>query len=823
MDASRSNSFSASESGADVGYSDSVIIVSTPTLSTTTPIASLPHRQATISSPPRRKTRSGRTYGPNSAQTEREVQKRAIKIQKRPGSGKLSVKKGRKTQDARPPTPHAATQTQTCVLWQTVDPPGLKPYGSESMLPSGELSKPPPSGKPRIWATSREELIQIVPEFAQSHHDVVHSGPWMRLLFLEGSAWKEDKWDGGMEIEMSMVRSFTRSLPDLPTFPHRDSTSYNSGPTDGTTPASAFAFPGTPEPPLQVIDQDGTYRFVQGEHVDGRMQFDSQVQLNGPAELGAQTYDDAQIHVDMRTPSEGVDNENIVLDTSPPLVPPPPSGPPVMDVNSLAPECGPPEIEALLSARTAYVPISIVLCRNAEIAPFMLPIGCGCAFLGFFYIQDVQVRTEDVTWEVVPGERPSILIRGHKVWRFRFKWISGGDSPDPSATPCNTPWWMEASAAWTSAPTAPMHPYTLLPLQFFAPPALLVCTEADVVAWKGWHCKSCGMLNMQRNLCFQRCDGCSMGNGLQPICVEYVRQVRGTDPVSLPWDRYGDAVICGSSDGPDGLRRFTYVLSSAQMVHHLFTRNRPEAQEEPSRLFSELQADIELIPESAAKSRPVTGSGPYYICQFDASAFQGPANNLDGLLPSAAPQSVRSARELMLRRAWGYPCSEKLNTSSLVIRAWRTAGNRKGCLFAAEAAPVAVMCLGADVEFTFWQRRRAAGRTNHADYLGQMASAPIILTDDAPDEAAGCSSVTRPTNQLSLNTVQSAGRPSASLINTTTTRKTGPSRKGGKGVRDTPEDVLMVTLVHGDVLVVHGGTFEYSIKRTGMSIVLFTS
>ncbi|KAJ8473232.1 hypothetical protein ONZ51_g7993 [Trametes cubensis] len=658
------------------------------------------------------------------------------------------------------------------------------------MLTSVESSssKPLPLGRPRIWATSREELIQIVPEFAQSHHDVVHGGPWMRLLFLEGQAWKEDRWDGGAVIEMSMVRSFTRSLPDLPTFPpNHDGTSHNSGPAGGTarTHASAFDFPGTPDPPIQVIDQGDTYRFVQGEHIDGRMQSAS------------------QIHLDACTASEHAGNENIVLNSNQ-LPRPPPSAASIADLNVLAPEGGPPEIEALILAQTAFIPISIVLCRDAEIAPFKLPIGCGCAFLGFFYIQDVQTKTEDVTWEVVPGERPSTLLHGRKSWRFRFEWTPGGDNPDPSASPCNTPWWMEASAMSTPSPTAPMHPYTLLPLQFYAPPALLVCTEADVVAWKGWHCNNCGLLNMQRNLCFQKC---SSWNGLQPISVEY-----------------SDVVMCGSSDGPDGLRRFTYVLNSTHIVHHLFTRNRPEAQEAPSRLFNELQADIELVPESAAKSKSANSSGPYYICHYNVSAFQEHLSNSS--LPSVAPQSVHSARDLMLRRAWGYTNSEKLNASSLVIRAWRTAGIRKGCLFAAEAAPVALMCLGADVELTFWRRRTAAGRSNQADYLGQTASAPITLMDDTSediDEAAGGSSISRQTNQLPSIAIQSASGQTASLANNSTARTGGTPRKGGKGTGDALEDILMVTLVHGDVLVVHGGTFEYSIKRTGMSIVLFTS
>lgn len=48
------------------------------------------------------------------------------------------------------------------------------------------------------------------------------------------------------------------------------------------------------------------------------------------------------------------------------------------------------------------------------------------------------------------------------------------------------------------------HPYTLLPLHFFAPPSQL----GDGMT--GWRCTSCGRLNVQRNWCVQRCGSCSV-------------------------------------------------------------------------------------------------------------------------------------------------------------------------------------------------------------------------------------------------------------------------------------------------------------------------
>lgn len=92
-------------------------------------------------------------------------------------------------------------------------------------------------------------------------------------------------------------------------------------------------------------------------------------------------------------------------------------------------------------------------------------------------------------------------------------------------------------------------------------------------------------------------------NGLPPISVEYVRQVRGTDPTAFPWDRYLESVSCVSSDCPDGLRCFTYDLTNTAFVHHMFTCNRPEAQADPTLLFNDLQAEVELVAETNTRGR----------------------------------------------------------------------------------------------------------------------------------------------------------------------------------------------------------------------------
>ena len=53
-------------------------------------------------------------------------------------------------------------------------------------------------------------------------------------------------------------------------------------------------------------------------------------------------------------------------------------------------EDAPPEISALLRAKDSGIPVSLILCREAGIAPFALPEDRGCAFLGFFTISKMD-------------------------------------------------------------------------------------------------------------------------------------------------------------------------------------------------------------------------------------------------------------------------------------------------------------------------------------------------------------------------------------------------------------------------------------------------
>ncbi|CDO70117.1 hypothetical protein BN946_scf184783.g1 [Trametes cinnabarina] len=654
--------------------------------------------------------------------------------------------------------------------------------------------------RPRIWAANLEELKQAVPELSRMQNDVAFEATQTPVIILDGEMMPGDSWDGGRIIDLLMVRRFSRSANDcllaVGISPNSSSGNYL------TVAEQAQLMSGqrkdlpraleplcTPEPQTDVVQQDdGLYHFIEPAFTPD--------------------LEDRDVH-------------SVALQSmSPPLDGSTMNRFPSAGVASLAPADGPPEINALMEAHEADVPVCVILCRNAAIAPFLLREECGCAFLGFFTIQDVQVRTEDKEWDVRIDEDSRTIIHGTKTWHFRFEWTPGGEQLDPAAIDRN-PWWMppvqmSSESIPNPEPSSLLLPYTLLPLYFLAPPTQNVCTDADVRVAPGWHCVRCGRLNVQRNLCAQACATCSTPNGLEPISVEYVRQVRGTDPMSFPLDRYEDTVGCSSSDGPDGLPRFTYVLSGAGMVYHMFTRNRAEAQVEPTKLFRELQADVQIVLEPAAvKGKALGGVGPHYFAQF--SNTSGETNTpQDDTWPAIAPLSVCRARELMLYRGQllRTVTAMQLVIDCLTICAWRTAGNKKGCIFSAEASPIVMMCLGADVEIAFWRQKTSAGApfpetraqlpTSGALYrtaAGTVESVVGIPVDalDEDDET---------TDYLSVFEDGSLPPPPP------------PQPVAPRPPQVLKEEVLMVTLVHGDVLVVHGSTFEYSMKRTGMSIVL---
>ena len=100
------------------------------------------------------------------------------------------------------------------------------------------------------------------------------------------------------------------------------------------------------------------------------------------------------------------------------------------------------------------------------------------------------------------------IVSGTAAWTFELEWMPGGEDPEGHVTLGSTPWWCSSpsilSTAEHTAPVPSEHGCTILPFRFYSP---LTLANGEV---KGWHCKTCGRLNAQRNFCFQKCAACAV-------------------------------------------------------------------------------------------------------------------------------------------------------------------------------------------------------------------------------------------------------------------------------------------------------------------------
>ncbi|TBU22912.1 hypothetical protein BD311DRAFT_769569 [Dichomitus squalens] len=223
----------------------------------------------------------------------------------------------------------------------------------------------------------------------------------------------------------------------------------------------------------------------------------------------------------------------------------------------------------------------------------------------------------------------------------------------------------------------------------------------------------------------------------------------------------------------------------------MFSRNHTAVQAQPTQLFFELQVEVELVAEPVEK----VGRGAPSVVY--AASFGGTTKNTKptDLWSSDVPSCVSRARGLMLHRGKLETSTSAVVINRLVIWAWRTSGNRKGLTLDAAQSPVVILCLGADVELTFFcPREPDARRTAHrhkAKSSKKVVGTGYEIDGDYQDEKHATRSVAK---------------------------KRATGQRGQHA-----EEALTTTLVHGDLLVMEGVVFEYTLKKTGMSILLIGS
>ncbi|KAH8104115.1 hypothetical protein BXZ70DRAFT_1005661 [Cristinia sonorae] len=489
---------------------------------------------------------------------------------------------------------------------------------------------------------------------------------------------------------------------------------------------------------------------------------------------------------------------------------------PVVSDDSL-PQPLPSDILVLLECQKQQMPISIIMSRDCSLAPFSLPEQYGCVFLGFFHVT-AAVRSTGFS----PFGSHSMRV----CWKFVFEWIPGGESLDPERPSALKPWWtgplpttMNAEAVKSEEEdTVICHPYTLLPPYFTVAQTpdgtpLPLCSP-NALTRKGWHCLSCGKLNVQRMLCVQDCGYCKASNGMTPINVVHVRNTFNLAPLALPWDRYPTRCVFASQhETRTGHKSFTYTLNTNATVTHLFTGNEHRLQELPSKLWMTLQKDVPLKWQSVNSA---LAAGPYYT--FFSGRDQQPRRSPPmtvappGLDPCtcgwhSAPGCLVEAISFiqqLARERW----SDNFSIDEITMLAWLTSGNRKSPTpLPAKSKKVGILCLGADVELTLMPQSgfkvESSGGTQllqSTSYIPQNASK---LEEDFDD----CDPMDEDHEDASL----------AGLL-----RPPAPSPNGNIPLQREvvkKDDFLFLTLVHGDMVLLEGDNFNWSMRRTGMSIV----
>ncbi|KAI0924466.1 hypothetical protein AcW2_005345 [Taiwanofungus camphoratus] len=489
------------------------------------------------------------------------------------------------------------------------------------------------------------------------------------------------------------------------------------------------------------------------------------------------------------------------------------------------PANGPPEIQAVINCHTSRTPVSIVLCADSSLLPFALPEQYGCVYLGFFNLTDVRIKSVPLIDESISRWAPrNISEAGRISWQFKLEWIPGGERIDPSVEPPLTPWWLPAQAAEEDnddlATALPIYPYTLLPFHVLAANE---CSEvelengiSELTSSRGWLCTGCGKLNVQKNLRHQKCGQCGEGNRLPPVNAHCVRDVHGTAPVTYPWDRC-TGCITYSKKGSDGMHTSWYKFGEEIVVKHLFTQNREDLQEEATQLFRDFQTDIELVGCRTSKG---LSTGPYYTYLVGS----GDAN--ESAIPwTDVPECVSRARELIVRR--GRANGEKTNfcVEQLTIIAWINPGSKKGCAFGAKTSCKTMLCLGANVELSI--STKSYSGTMEAEKLIRpaLAQEPTLARREADmtevDDPMDPDNTDDTLLPVRSDLYHIEPEPALPVINISST-STG--KKGGGNVKKyISREAMFITLVHGDILILNGDDFEYSLKRTGMSIVLLGS
>ncbi|KIP07421.1 hypothetical protein PHLGIDRAFT_420395 [Phlebiopsis gigantea 11061_1 CR5-6] len=470
--------------------------------------------------------------------------------------------------------------------------------------------------------------------------------------------------------------------------------------------------------------------------------------------------------------------------------------------STFIPQDLPPEIKHLLDCHAYKIPLVLTVSHDYCILPFALPLGCGIAVMGFYRIIDVAHKQELYT-----DDGKSRTSRA--TWRFKLRWIPGGENvPEGQQQPLH-PWWQAPPSLDAPKPIDTPSPYSLLPMHLHNEPEKPDDDDqfaSEVHTRKGWHCRKCGRLNVQRLLGAQKCGTCETGNRLLPVEALYVRDPHKTTPDTTPVDTYPASVSCRVLDaGRNVVRTFLYTIDEGVEIKHVFTCNRPALQTGADHLFREIQRRVPMAWQGA---KTKLAAGPYY------TYLAGPGNETPPNVVAWAntPRCLQDARKMIELYARDRVGDLNFRAETLTVLGWTSPGTRKSPTpLPAKKLPVAILCLGADVELCVAPVSGFAKSPPPPPVIKRSASVALRQAQHTVDKAVEDDPFDSPLSGASSD------EEALSVRHPSKDPGAVPRSKAKK-----PAESMLITLVHGDMVIFYGDDFEYTLHRTGMSIVLIT-
>ncbi|KAF5379477.1 hypothetical protein D9615_006653 [Tricholomella constricta] len=357
-----------------------------------------------------------------------------------------------------------------------------------------------------------------------------------------------------------------------------------------------------------------------------------------------------------------------------------------------------------------------------------------------------------------------------------------------------------------------------------------------------------------------RGEGTVEGEGYA-VSLARLRDPQQAAPMSHPDNAYPAEVVDGTGAvWGDGMQTFTYVWEVQQegqgqgkekekekedengkgRVTHVFTGNAGTLQVEASVLLMEVQMQVPL-------RRLMCSTNPYFsyvVGTEPAAAKTGAAGRVGEQVPVAwpdVPKCVMRARDVMLARAQVY-AEREFTINQLTILGWVTPGTRKGAsALECKTNAVLMMVLGCEAVITFVPKAGfrdaesgvGMGVVSALEKAGQLLSfvgdGDVVMGDDTSGDGPLIQGIDEPVERIgdldpSAMDVEPLAMDAEPLAMDAGPPTIAPVQdKRAKKVPAKDKRSITVTLVHGDVLVLSGDIFEYSIKRTGTSILLMGS